>query len=81
MNSINAQELLQEIETNVSSKDSIKAAIVLEFMPRVDKKSQEKILARISEGEPDFVFDLTRKVESQDADFIKKFNVFAEILL
>ena len=40
MSSVNAQELLQEIETNVSSKDSIKAAIVLEFITRIEQKGQ-----------------------------------------
>ncbi|MGM0609753.1 MAG: HEAT repeat domain-containing protein [Thermodesulfobacteriota bacterium] len=80
MSPVNAQELLREIETNVSSKDSIKAAIVLEFMPRIDQKSQEKILACISEGEPDFVFDLTRKLETEAPDFFNKFNEFGEML-
>ena len=54
----NAEHMIEEIQANIQTGDSLKARLVLEHLDTVDKKTQNRLLYELSRGDVAFTVPL-----------------------
>lgn len=81
MTDLNPQHMIEEIQANVTTGDSMKARLVLSHIGEVDQQSQNRMLYELSRGEVDFVVPLLIFLLTEKAEVAEDLPIIRETLL
>ncbi len=81
MESVNTTHLLQELETNISNNDSLKAAIILSYLDQTQKETQNSALTLLAQANPVFIFQMITKTEREYPHVLLSYTQLEELLI
>jgi len=64
MAELNVEHMIAEIQNNIQTRDSMKARLVLDYLPKINRKTQNRILYEISRGDVQFTIPLFNYLSS-----------------
>jgi len=77
----NAEHMIEEIQANIQTGDSLKARLVLEHLDAVDKKTQNRLLYELSRGEVAFTVPLLNHLLTARPDLAAQLPIIRETLI
>ena len=77
----NAEHMIEEIQANIQTGDSLKARLVLDHLDAVDKKTQNRLLYELSRGDVAFTVPLLNHVLTARPDLAAQLPIIRETLI
>lgn len=77
----NAEHMIEEIQANIQTGDSLKARLVLDHLDAVDKKTQNRLLYELSRGEVAFTVPLLNHMLTSRPDLAAQLPIIRETLI
>lgn len=77
----NAEHMIEEIQANIQTGDSLKARLVLEHLDTVDKKTQNRLLYELSRGDVAFTLPLLNHLLTARPDLAAQLPIIRETLI
>lgn len=77
----NAEHMIEEIQANIQTGDSLKARLVLEHLDTVDKKTQNRLLYELSRGDVTFTVPLLNHLLTARPDLAAQLPIIRETLI
>lgn len=77
----NAEHMIEEIQANIQTGDSLKARLVLEHLDTVDKKTQNRLLYELSRGDVAFTVPLLNHLLTARPDLAAQLPIIRETLI
>lgn len=77
----NAEHMIEEIQANIQTGDSLKARLVLEHLDAVDKKTQNRLLYELSRGDVAFTVPLLNHLLTAHPDLAAQLPIIRETLI
>jgi CheY-like chemotaxis protein/HEAT repeat protein len=77
----NAEHMIEEIQANIQTGDSLKARLVLEHLDAVDKKTQNRLLYELSRGDVAFTVPLLNHLLTARPDLAAQLPIIRETLI
>ncbi len=81
MVALNAQHMVEEIQDNIKTRDSMKARIVLSHISQVDKTVQNRLISELLRGDMEFTSPLLLFLLTEHFDVADTMSVVKETLL
>lgn len=81
MAELNQQDMIEELQANIQTGDSLKAQLVLEHLGQVDDRTQNRLIYLLSRAEPEFSVPLLVHVLTHQFDVAEKMPSIRETLL
>jgi CheY-like chemotaxis protein len=81
MGELNPQHMLEEIQDNIKTGDSLKAMLVLSHIDHIDPKSQLRLLYTLSRAEPEFSVPLYLYLLSEQQAVAETMPIIRETLI
>ena len=77
----NAEHMIEEIQANIQTGDSLKARLVLDHLDAVDKKTQNRLLYELSRGDVAFTVPLLNHVLTARPELAAQLPIIRETLI
>jgi CheY-like chemotaxis protein len=81
MAELNAEHMVEEIQANITTGDSLKARLVLDHLGAVDKKTQNRLLYELSRGEVAFTVPLLNYLLTTQPELTTGLPIIRETLI
>ena len=81
MAELNAEHMVEEIQANIKTGDSLKARLVLDHLGSVDKKTQNRLLYELSRGEVAFTVPLLNYLVTTQPELTTGLPIIRETLI
>lgn len=81
MAELNAEHMVEEIQANIKTGDSLKARLVLDHLGAVDKKTQNRLLYELSRGEVAFTVPLLNYLLTTQPELTTGLPIIRETLI
>jgi CheY-like chemotaxis protein/HEAT repeat protein len=81
MADLNAEHMIEEIQANIKTGDTLKARLVLDHLGAVDKKTQNRLLYELSRGEIAFTVPLLNYLVTTQPELTAGLPIIRETLI
>ncbi len=81
MAELNSQHMIEELQANIKTGDSLKAQLVLSCLGQVDQKTRTKLIYLLSRAEPDFSVPLFIYLLTEQMTVVDQMPIIRETLL
>lgn len=78
---LNPQHMIEEVQENIKTGDSLKARLVLSQIDRIDQKSQSKLLYVLSRANPDFSVPLFLFLLNEQQKLVEEMPIIRDTLI
>ncbi len=81
MAALNSQHMIEELQANIKTGDSLKAQLVLSCLDQVDQKTRTKLIYLLSRAEPDFSVPLFIYLLTEQLAVAEQMPIIRETML